>query len=164
MIEHDMKTRIYTFGYEGLSIDEFIRHLKCSKIDRIVDVRAVPLSRKKGFSKTAFSLALGNAGIKYSHYVAMGCPKPIRERYKLTGSWQEYSLKFLSYLAGQLEVLKEIASVTKSENCCLVCFEEDFNFCHRTFVARAISKVTNQSIIHITSQRTISDPLVLLAA
>jgi uncharacterized protein (DUF488 family) len=159
-----MKRKIFTFGYEGLNIDEFIRHLMCSNVDRVIDVRAMPISRKKGFSKTAFSSALRSAGIEYTHCVSMGCPKTIRDAYKQTGSWSEYSVKFLSYLSIQIDDLKELAKLTAAENCCLVCFEADFNLCHRTFVARGISKISSQKIEHIIDQKTISDPVVSLAA
>lgn len=159
-----MKTKIYTFGYEGLNIGEFIDQLKNSHVERVVDVRAVPLSRKKGFSKTALATALTSAGIAYSHYVAVGCPKPVRERYKKNGNWQDYTAGFLAYLQGQTDVLKELANLSSSERCCLVCFEENFNLCHRTFVARAIGNLSGQSVAHIMDQRVISDPQRSLAA
>jgi uncharacterized protein (DUF488 family) len=159
-----MTTKIFTFGYEGLQLDEFIRQLQNSKIERVVDVRAVPLSRKKGFSKSALSSALLDAGITYSHCVAMGCPKAVREQYRKSGNWQDYTAKFLTYLRGQSEELKQLAKVAAAERCCLICFEEDFNFCHRTFVARALGNLTGQSIAHIMDRRVIPDPKRALAA
>jgi uncharacterized protein (DUF488 family) len=44
-------TQIYTIGYEGTDIERFVRTLKIVGVEQPVDVRAVPLSRKKGFSK-----------------------------------------------------------------------------------------------------------------
>jgi uncharacterized protein (DUF488 family) len=80
-----MARRIYTFGYEGLTIERFIERLKSARISLVVDVRATPLSRKRGFSKVAFAQALGAAGITYVHAKAMGCPKVVRDRYKRDG-------------------------------------------------------------------------------
>ena len=40
-----------TIGYEGLSLEEFFGLLREGRVERIVDVRQMPLSRKKGFSK-----------------------------------------------------------------------------------------------------------------
>lgn len=40
---------LYTAGYEGLSINAFIARLKQAGIDKVLDVREYPLSRKKGF-------------------------------------------------------------------------------------------------------------------
>ena len=46
---------LYTFGYEGFDIDRFIARLKDVGIKTIVDVRQLPLSRKRGFSKAESS-------------------------------------------------------------------------------------------------------------
>ena len=44
-----MKHTISTIGYEGTSIGGFIAALQHASIDMLIDVRAVPVSRKKGF-------------------------------------------------------------------------------------------------------------------
>jgi uncharacterized protein (DUF488 family) len=56
---------LYTAGYEGLAIDAFIARLKQARIDKVLDVREYPLSRKKGFSKKAFAECLAAEGIAY---------------------------------------------------------------------------------------------------
>ena len=53
-----MANRIFTFGYEGLSLEAFIGRLKAAGVRTVLDVRATPLSRKAGFSKGALSAAL----------------------------------------------------------------------------------------------------------
>ncbi|MDP2877672.1 MAG: DUF488 domain-containing protein, partial [Holophaga sp.] len=55
-------TTLCTFGYEGLTIEAFIARLKESGVRTIIDVRELPLSRKKGFSKKAFAEALHGNG------------------------------------------------------------------------------------------------------
>ena len=54
---------IYTIGYEGLNQKEFLAWLQHYKINVIADVRQLPLSRKKGFSKNSLneSLAKNNS-------------------------------------------------------------------------------------------------------
>jgi len=49
---------IVSIGYEGRSLDEFVQALKGHRVDVLIDVRLTPISRKKGFSKTALSEAL----------------------------------------------------------------------------------------------------------
>src|SRR5476649_1046545 len=56
---------LYTFGYEGLGVGEFIDRLRTAGVGTVVDVRELPLSRKKGFSKQSFAEALRAAGIEY---------------------------------------------------------------------------------------------------
>ncbi len=70
---------ILTIGYEGASIEEFVTTLKLAEIDVLIDVRDVPISRKRGFSKGALSSTVEAVGIKYLHLRDLGDPKPGRE-------------------------------------------------------------------------------------
>jgi len=70
-------------------------------VKTVVDVRELPVSRKKGFSKSAFCAALSAHGIAYLHMPALGCPKPIRNPYKVDGNWQTYTREFLKPVGGQ---------------------------------------------------------------
>ena len=62
-------------GYEGCDLAEFIERLRLSSVTLLVDVRLNPISRKRGFSKTALSGALADAGIAYDHMRSLGNPK-----------------------------------------------------------------------------------------
>jgi hypothetical protein len=62
-----MATTLRTIGYEGASVDGFIAALRRSRVSLLIDVRAVAVSRRKGFSKTALAAALAEAGF---------CPGP----------------------------------------------------------------------------------------
>ena len=53
-----MKTALFTIGYEGRALDELIAELQAHRIDRVIDVRELPLSRRRGFSKTPLREAL----------------------------------------------------------------------------------------------------------
>lgn len=132
---------IYTAGYEGLAIDAFIARLKQAQIDKVLDVREYPLSRKKGFSKKAFAECLGAAGISYEHNPALGCPKPIRNRYKQDGDWFAYSRAFRTYIRTQDTVLNELVSNAAKQRICMVCYEADAKFCHRSLIAEAAQEL-----------------------
>lgn len=155
---------LYTFGYEGLDIDRFIQRLRDVGVKSIVDVRQLPLSRKKGFSKRAFSEALVKAGIAYLHMPTLGCPKSIRDAYKVDQDWQAYSTAFLAYLATQDAAVRELAKISRATSACLVCFEADFQQCHRTFVARAALRRGVPAIAHITAQTVRADSPLRVAA
>ena len=90
-----MHPALFTLGYEGLTIEAFIARLQAAQTKTVVDVCDLPLSRKKGYSKTAFRTALSAHGITYLHAPALGCPKPIRNQYKMDGNWQTYTGDFL---------------------------------------------------------------------
>ncbi|RWE61027.1 DUF488 family protein [Mesorhizobium sp.] len=159
-----MTRPIYTFGYEGLTIDRFVARLLSAGMDLVIDVRATPLSRKRGFSKVAFEKALAEAGISYVHASSMGCPKDVRDRYKRDGSWSIYTAGFMTFLRGQDSSVAEVAKLAQSKNACLVCFEADYNFCHRMFVARAIARKSGCDVIHLTDRTEIVESLGAVAA
>ena len=45
----------FTIGYEGRAIDEYMNLLLENHVKVLCDVRKNPISRKRGFSKTALS-------------------------------------------------------------------------------------------------------------
>lgn len=155
---------LYTFGYEGQSIDGFISRLKKAGIRVVIDVRELPLSRKKGFSKTAFAAALKRAGVTYIHLSVLGCPKPIRSQYKIDSNWKRYEKAFNAYIATQAAAIADLAKFSRTTKACLVCFEADFNFCHRSLVARAAAGGGGADIIHLTATAEIADQPQPLAA
>ena len=155
---------LFTFGYEGLSIDDFIARLKEAKVEMIVDVRELPLSRKKGFSKTAFREALSTAGIAYQHILDLGCPKNIRDQYRLSGDWITYTRGFLAHLDTKKAEVRSLAAAARSSQLCLVCYEADHNFCHRTYVARAARAAGAPVVQHLSAKTVLSDQPTLLVA
>ncbi len=155
---------LYTFGYEGLDLALFIARVRAVGIRTIVDVRELPLSRKRGFSKTSFSAALGEAGIAYLHAPTLGCPKDVRDQYKRDGSWARYTGGFMKHLAKQQAAVGELAKLAKATRTCLVCFEADYNYCHRAFVARAAHAAGAPSVMHLTARTVCSDSGLRIAA
>ena len=89
---------LFTAGYEGLDIDSFLAGLRHAGVEKVVDVRQLPVSRKKGFSKTSFAEQLRASGIEYEHVKALGCPKPIRDQYKKDRDWANYTKHFRAYM------------------------------------------------------------------
>jgi len=152
-----MAKALFTFGYEGLSIDAFIARLRTAGVRTVFDVRELPLSRKRGFSKRSFAEALHAAGIVYAHLPALGCPKNIRDRYKVDHDWAAYSKAFNAYIAGQGEVVAELAKIAHKTNACLVCFEADFNRCHRSIVARVAARAAGLCVTHLTATAAIPE-------
>lgn len=152
-----MQSPIFTLGYEGLTIEAFITRLQTAQVKTVVDVRELPLSRKKGFSKTAFCAALAAQGIAYLHMPALGCPKSIRNQYKADGNWQTYTRDFLKYIQTQEASLRELVKIAQATPACLVCFEADFAACHRTYVARAARQLGGPTVTHLTAKTALPD-------
>jgi uncharacterized protein (DUF488 family) len=155
---------LFTFGYEGLTIDAFIERLLEARVDLILDVRELPLSRKKGFSKTAFRERLAAAGIRYEHWPSLGCPKPIRDQYRADGDWAIYTRGFLAHLGSLIGEVRDLAAITRAKRACLVCYEADYETCHRVYVARAIWAAGGPAVHHLGARTVLADAPASLAA
>ena len=145
---------VFTIGYEGLDIDAFMSLLAEHGIKTVVDVRELPLSRKPGFSKKALASVLSVSGMEYVHKVDLGCPKPVRDRYGDDGNWQRYTVGFLKHLKTQQRAVAELADLARTSTCALLCFEADFNLCHRSMVADAVRDHDGTQVHHITAAST----------
>ncbi|SMP79621.1 Protein of unknown function, DUF488 [Noviherbaspirillum suwonense] len=140
---------IFTVGYEGLDIDVFMSLLAEHNVETVVDIREIPLSRKPGFSKKSLTSALHFSGFKYVHMVNLGCPKPVRNCYREDGDWKRYKQGFLKHLKKQKAPIAELSDLAGSSNCALLCYEADFNFCHRSMVANAVRDYSGMRVEHI---------------
>lgn len=127
-----------TIGYEGMTLKEFLDLLVRCRVTMLVDVREMAISRKPGFAKVALSAALAGRGIKYEHLVDLGCPKDIRHKYREDSDWAHYTRKYKAYLETQEAPMEQLWNLMQDERCCLMCFETDFNLCHRSFIAERV--------------------------
>ena len=125
--------RIFTIGYEGATQAELIAALQAAGVTRVIDVRAVPLSRKPGFSKNVLAAGLKEAGIGYVHLKALGTPPAGREAAR-KGRIEEMQRIF----AEQLETPEagvasaQMMGLAAEKPSALLCFERDPAQCHRT--------------------------------
>lgn len=140
---------VFTIGYEGIDIDAFMHLLAENDIETIVDIRELPLSRKPGFSKKSLANILNLSGREYVHMVELGCPKIVRDQYRVDGNWVTYTKGFKKYLNTQSTAIEHLSNLASSSNCALLCFEADYNFCHRKFVANAVSDFSGAEVNHI---------------
>ena len=145
---------LHTIGYEGIEIERFLQILQVHAVTTVVDVRELPQSRIRGFSKKALTARLARHDVRYVHIRALGCPRSIRYRYRQERDWQRYERDFCRYLARQKEALAALGALAMSANCALLCFEADANHCHRRFVAVAIARMQRLPIVHIGTDQT----------
>ena len=132
--------RIFTIGYEASTQPDLIAALKAAGVERLIDVRAVPLSRKPGFSKNILANGLAEAGIEYVHLKALGTPPEGREAAR-KGRHAELERIY----AGQLELPEAIVAAAQMRDLAaekpsaLLCFERDPAGCHRTLLLREVA-------------------------
>jgi uncharacterized protein (DUF488 family) len=129
---------IYTIGYEATTMADFLAALTRAGVKRVIDVRALPLSRRPGFSKSILAATLREAGIEYVHLKALGTPKRGRDAAKkgdvvtLRAVYDDQlALPEAQAAAAQMRALAaELPSA-------LLCYERDPCHCHRTLLLQA---------------------------
>lgn len=117
---------------------EFLATLQRAGVERVIDVRALPLSRRPGFSKSSLAAELTAVGIDYVHLKPLGTPKPGRDAAKKGGR-----ATLEAVYAGQLELPEAQAAAAQMRDMAaekpsaLLCFERDPHLCHRTLLLEA---------------------------
>ena len=131
--------KIFTIGYEKATQPEVIAALQAAGVARLIDVRAVPLSRRPGFSKNILANGLREAGIDYVHLKALGTPPEGREAAR-KGKHDVLERVY----AGQLELPEAMAqaaqmvALAEEKPSALLCFERQPGGCHRTLLLREV--------------------------
>ena len=119
---------------------EFLAALQEAGVGRVIDVRAVPNSRRPNFSKTPLRNALAEAGIDYVHLRALGTPADGRAAAR-AGRHDELRQIY----AGQLELPEAIVEsgrmldLAAHKPSALLCYERDPAACHRTLLLAAVA-------------------------
>ena len=132
---------LFTIGYEGRAADELPDSVAAAGVTTLIDVRDLPLSRKRGFSKTALAEHLADSGVEYVHERRLGNPKPLRDYVKSGGDWGWFANTFRERLTGADEALDAVLAIIESgEVVCLLCYEADASHCHRSLVAEALAE------------------------
>jgi uncharacterized protein (DUF488 family) len=139
---------IFTIGYEGATVPEFIAALKQAGIERVIDVRALPLSRRPGFSKSPLRAALEESGIEYVHLKALGTPAEGRAAAR-AGRHEDLERIY----AGQLELPEAIAqsgqmlALAREKPTALLCMEREPKHCHRKLLLDAVA--ADAEVVHL---------------
>jgi uncharacterized protein (DUF488 family) len=132
--------RIFTIGYEATTVSDFIAALKGAGVERLIDVRALPLSRRPGFSKSPLKGALEEAGIEYIHLKALGTPAEGRAAAR-AGRYSDMERIY----AGQLELPEamvqsaQMLELAAEKPSALMCMEREPAHCHRTLLLKAVA-------------------------
>ena len=147
------RTILFTLGYEGISIEEYLNRLIKNDVKLLVDVRKNAQSMKYGFSKSRLKNYCESLGIDYIHIPEVGIET--NKRVKLE-TFEDYQKLFKEYKRSNLlrtvEQQKTILNLlSKYERIALTCFEADPDYCHRKHLAESVSGLPgfNFEIKHI---------------
>lgn len=143
-------SQLLTIGYEGCTIQDVLATLKAAGVGLLIDVRAVPMSRKPGFSKRQLAAGLDEQGIRYLHLQGLGTPKPGRDAAR-AGHPERMEVIYREHMQSDRAQadLAQAKMVARENRACLLCFERDHLHCHRHIVAELISAETGQGVDHL---------------
>jgi uncharacterized protein (DUF488 family) len=111
--------------------------LKAAGVAQVIDVRALPLSRRPGFSKTPLRLALEEEGIGYVHLRALGTPADGREAAR-KGRTAEMERIYAGQLAlpEAMAAAAQLDALVREKPSALLCYERHPEGCHRSMLIR----------------------------
>lgn len=130
-----MTGTIFTIGYQQATQPAVLAAMREAEVEVLADVRARPLSRKPGFSKTALAAAVEEVGIEYRHFRDVGTPPEGREAARKG----DYATLRRVY-AGQLELpeamaaMAELRALALEKRTCLLCYCREADKCHRSLL------------------------------
>jgi len=139
------KVILFTIGYEGISLEEYLNRLLKNDVKVLVDVRNNPLSMKFGFSKSLLTRYCESLGIQYMHFPEVGIQSGQRQE---LNTQADYDKLFTNYCksnltkttASQIQILDLLKEYKRIA---LTCFEADICQCHRKHLAEAIENLPN---------------------
>ena len=133
-----MSDRLYTIGYEGMDLPALLDYLRATGVECVLDIRENPFSRKPGFSKGPLSQALEARGIRYVPLRELGTPRPLRDKVKADGDYETFFQAMRQHLATRREAIEQACDHIRRMTCCLMCYEQSADACHRKVVAEMI--------------------------
>jgi uncharacterized protein (DUF488 family) len=142
---------LLTIGYEGCTIQDVLGALAAARATLLIDVRAMPRSRKPGFSKRQLAAGLDGRGITYIHLQGLGTPKAGRDAVR-AGHPEIMETIFREHMASDRAQadLAQAKMLAREKRACLLCFERDPACCHRRIVAAMIARESGQTIRHLS--------------
>jgi uncharacterized protein (DUF488 family) len=140
---------VYTAGYEGLQVDRFLNLLVQSGIQRLIDVRNNPVSRRYGYHKTTLSRLCGYLGISYEHVPELGITPDERRDAGTSKKLALFDRYERALLPAKKEFVSRVADWIAKKPSVLVCMEADPGFCHRSRLAGAVARITGLPVVHL---------------
>ncbi|MCA1567278.1 MAG: DUF488 domain-containing protein [Acidobacteria bacterium] len=126
--------KLFTLGYQGLSLEAYALILQEAGAGVVLDVRERAWSYRPQYVKSPFRDGLASYGLDYVHLNVAGNPSAIR---KTVNSTEECMLRYSEYLALHPEVVEELyshvrAAAERGRPACLTCYEHLTADCHRS--------------------------------
>jgi uncharacterized protein (DUF488 family) len=144
---------IWTIGYEKLLPQELAAELQQAGVQRVLDVRFRPQSRRAGMSKTRLSELLRDHGITYEHRKELGTPPEIRPLFhqnKLAEARAAYTAHVSTNAPEAIDDLAAELTNPNAPRTALLCLEADPEGCHRRIITDALqTRLKDLSVVDL---------------
>jgi uncharacterized protein (DUF488 family) len=152
-----VKLPFFTIGHSNRSLETFVELLSGPQVERIVDIRKIPMSRANPqFNKDALAEALAAVQISYEHIAALG---GLRGRARtvppdINGFWTNKSFHNYADYALSAEFhhgLEKLLDDGRERRCAIMCSEAVWWRCHRRIVTDYLI-ARGETVFHIMGQ------------
>jgi uncharacterized protein (DUF488 family) len=147
---------LYTVGHSIRPIDEFLALLGAHGIEKVVDVRTIPRSRRNPqYDQTALRRSLTAARIRYQHLPRLGGLRHARKGSPNAG-WINASFRgFADHMQSTdfQRGLRDLQAGARRRRTAIMCAEAFVGRCHRSLIADALT-VAGWRVLHIQSRKT----------
>ncbi|MGV3511793.1 MAG: DUF488 family protein [Novosphingobium sp.] len=131
--------KIWTIGYEQTTVPAVMNALREAGVEVLADVRALPLSRRPGFSKSALAASAREAGIDYVHFKALGTPAEGRAAARRNDhATLERIYEIQLELPEAIAAGAKLAGLAGERKVALLCYEREAHGCHRTLLRQTV--------------------------
>ncbi|CAM3729246.1 DUF488 domain-containing protein [Aquirufa aurantiipilula] len=139
------ETILFTIGYEGVSLEEYLNKLIKEDVKVLVDVRNNPQSMKYGFTKSQLLNATNSVGIEYIHFPEVGIVSNQRQELNTQEDYDKLFSKYIKETLSQTKNSQEkiLELVMTKKRVALTCFEANICQCHRKHLAEAVISLPN---------------------
>jgi Protein of unknown function, DUF488 len=157
-VDISAKLTVLTLGHSTRTIEEFLSILNAHGVQRLVDVRSIPKSRRvPQFNSDALAASLAGQGIEYVHLKSLGGLRHPKKNSINTG-WRNASFRgYADYMASDefRAGVEELMQLAGAKRTAIMCAEAVPWRCHRSLIGDAllVRGVNVQDIMSATSVR-----------
>ncbi len=149
---------IFTIGHSTRSFEKFVEILKGQGIEKLVDIRTIPRSRRNPqFNQDLLSETLPDEGIEYLHMKSLGGLRHAQKD-SINDAWENPSFRgYADYMqTPEFETaIEELIGAAINRKTAIMCAEGNLYRCHRSLVADSLT-ARGIEVRHISSAKSAS--------
>ena len=148
--------QVFTIGHSSRSFEAFAQLLQEHRIERLVDVRSYPTSKRlPHFSQYKLISALQGMNIRYYHLKALGGYRKSDLKDSPNQGWE--SPGFRAYADHMLtdefqQALDAMIAIASKAKTSIMCAEAVPQRCHRQLISDALVGLREISVVHILTE------------